>query len=91
MRSRLQPDQGGEYPALIVAPIAAYLVDWLSDINLTEQHFVALAIGLFGFVAVAAAADVLARSVVTAAETKARPSSTLALTSSGSKSRREGS
>lgn len=57
--------------ALIVTPIAAYLVDWLSDINLTEQHFVALAIGLFGFLAVAAAADVLARSIVTAAETKA--------------------
>jgi hypothetical protein len=57
--------------ALIVAPVTAYLVDWLSDINLTEQHFVALAIGLLGFLAVAAAADVLARSVVTAAEAKA--------------------
>jgi hypothetical protein len=56
---------------LIVTPIAAYLVDQLGDLNLTEQHFVALAIGLFGFLAIAAAADVLARSIVTAAETKA--------------------
>ena len=57
--------------ALIVAPIAAYLVDRLSALNLNEQHFVALAIGLFGFLAVAAAADVVARSVVTAAEKNA--------------------
>jgi hypothetical protein len=33
--------------------------------------YVALAIGLFGFLAVAAAADVLARAVVSAAEKKA--------------------
>jgi hypothetical protein len=57
--------------ALIVAPVATVIVEALGTIELDAQHYVALAIGLFGFLAVAAAADVVARSVVTAAETNA--------------------
>jgi hypothetical protein len=57
--------------ALIVAPIATVLVEAFGTIELDAPHYVALAIGLLGFLAITSAADVLARSVVTAAEMKA--------------------
>jgi hypothetical protein len=53
--------------SVIVAPLATLLVDKLSDLDLKPHHWVALIIGLLGFLAVTAAADVLARSLATAA------------------------
>jgi hypothetical protein len=57
--------------ALIVGPIATVLVEAFGAIELNAPQYVALAIGLLAFLAVTSAADVLARSVVTAAEMKA--------------------
>ena len=51
--------------AVIVAPIATIVVDKLDE-GLTAQHYVALAIGILAFLAVA-----LARAVATSAEKKA--------------------
>ena len=56
--------------AVIVAPIATIVVDKLDE-GLTAQHYIALAIGILAFLAVASAADVLARAVATSAQTKA--------------------
>jgi hypothetical protein len=56
--------------AVIVAPIATIVVDKLDE-GLTAQHYVALAIGILAFLAVAASADVLARAIATSAEKKA--------------------
>jgi hypothetical protein len=58
--------------SVIVAPIATYIVDKFKDQGLTAQHYVVLTIGLLGFLAITAAADVLARSLATAAEKNAR-------------------
>ncbi len=54
--------------AIIVTPIATILVDQLSKLNLTAQQYVVLAVGLLGFLAVTASADVLGRSLATGAE-----------------------
>lgn len=56
--------------AVIVAPIATIVVDKLDE-GLTAQHYVALAIGILAFLAVASSADVLARAIATSAERKA--------------------
>jgi hypothetical protein len=58
--------------AIIIAPIAAIVVDNLKDQGLTSQHYVILAVGLLGFLAIATAADVLARSHATAARENAQ-------------------
>lgn len=60
--------------AVIVAPIAAFVVDNLKTVDLDGNHYVSLAIGLLGFLAITAAADVLARSIATAAEKNAQAS-----------------
>jgi hypothetical protein len=54
--------------AVIVGPIATLLVDKLSKVNFSPGQIVALAIGLLGFLAIAAAADVLSRSYAAAAK-----------------------
>lgn len=54
--------------AAVVAPIATLLVDNFSKLNLSSQQYVTLAIGVLGFLAIASAADVLARSIATSAE-----------------------
>jgi len=58
--------------SIVVAPIATYIVDKFKDQGLTAQHYVVLTIGLLGFLAITAAADVLARSLATAAEKNER-------------------
>lgn len=60
--------------AVIIAPIAALIVDSLKDKDLKPSHYVALAIALLGFLAITAAADVLARALATAAERNAQAS-----------------
>lgn len=60
--------------SVIIAPIAAAIVDWLKDGDLKPNHYVALAIALLGFLAITAAADVLARALATAAEKNAQAS-----------------
>ena len=59
--------------AVVVTPIAALVLDALeTHVNFRAHHYVALAIGLLGFLAIASAADVLARALVTGAEKKAQ-------------------
>lgn len=53
--------------AVIIAPLATLLTDFLADAELASVHYVALALGLLGFLAVTAAADVLARGIATGA------------------------
>jgi hypothetical protein len=58
--------------AIIIGPIATLVVDKLSkSVNLTGGSLVALALGLLGFLAITASADVLARAWATAAEKNA--------------------
>jgi hypothetical protein len=58
--------------AVIVTPTAALVLDGLeTHVNFRAHHYVALAIGLLGFLAIAGAADVLARALVTGAEKNA--------------------
>jgi hypothetical protein len=57
--------------AIIITPIATIIVDQLKSVKLTAGNYVALAIGVLGFLAIAAAADVLARSLATAAKENA--------------------
>ena len=54
--------------ATILTPIAAVIVDQLPKVNLQPVHYVAMALGLLGFLAVTAAADVIARAVATVAD-----------------------
>jgi hypothetical protein len=57
--------------AVIITPIATVIVDAVQEhADFKAQHYVALAIGLLGFLALTAVADVLARALVTAAEKK---------------------
>jgi len=58
--------------AVIVTPIATIVVEQVEKHeNFRAHHYVALAIGLLGFLAIASAADVLARALVTGADKKA--------------------
>jgi hypothetical protein len=57
--------------AVIITPIATILVEQLKNVNLSPGNYVALALGLLGFLAIASAADVLARALATAAKEKA--------------------
>jgi hypothetical protein len=58
--------------AIIITPIATILVEAIQkQDDFKAQHYVALAIGLLGFLAITAAADVLARAVGTAAKNRA--------------------
>ncbi len=58
--------------AIIITPIATLLVEALKKHdNFKAQHYVALAIGLLGFLAITAAADMLARSIAVAAKQNA--------------------
>lgn len=57
----------------IVAPISAGIGDWLKEgEGLTNANWVALSIAILGFLALITAADVLARSLATAAEKNAQ-------------------
>jgi hypothetical protein len=51
--------------AVIITPIATLLIKWLGDdsFNWHAVHIVALALGLLGFLAITASADVLARGI----------------------------
>jgi hypothetical protein len=73
--------------AVIIAPIAALLVEELEAADLRAQHYVALAIGVLGFLAITASADVLARSMATGAEKKAEAVGNTALASAAGLSR----
>jgi hypothetical protein len=54
--------------AIVIGPIATLLVDKLSKINFSAGQIVALAIGLLGFLALTASADVLGRSYAAGAK-----------------------
>ncbi len=54
--------------AIVIGPLATLLVDKLSHLNFSAGQVVALALGLLGFLAVTASADVLGRSMVAAAK-----------------------
>lgn len=58
--------------AVVVGPIAAGVVEGLK--GLESQHWVALAIGLLGFLALIASADVIGRSMATAAKAQVEAS-----------------
>jgi len=58
--------------AMIITPVAALLTKWLGDATPSEWNYVALTLGLLGFLAIAGAADVIARAIATAAESKAK-------------------
>jgi hypothetical protein len=58
--------------AIVVTPIATALVAQLKDVTFTAGNFVALAIGVLGFLAITASADVLARALATSAEKTAQ-------------------
>lgn len=60
--------------AIVVTPIATALVAQLKDVSFTAGTFVALALGVLGFLAITASADVLARAVATSAEKTAQAS-----------------
>ena len=56
---------------VIITPIATVVVAAVEkQADFRPHHYVALAIGLLGFLAITAAADVLARATVTAAQKK---------------------
>ncbi len=58
--------------AVIITPIATIIVEAVqTHTDFEAQHYVALAIGLLGFLAITAAADVLGRSLVTASKNNA--------------------
>jgi hypothetical protein len=58
--------------AVIITPIATVIIDAVQkQTNFKANHYVALAIGLLGFLAITAAADVLARAIGAAAKSKA--------------------
>ena len=57
--------------AVIIAPLATYVTEQLSEVELESAHYVAIVLGLLGFLAVTAAADVLARGIATAASKSA--------------------
>jgi hypothetical protein len=52
--------------AIVVGPLATLLVDKISNIDFSPGQIVALAIGLLGFLAFTASADVLGRSYAAA-------------------------
>ena len=56
--------------AIIIGPIATLLVDKVAKINFSAGQLVALAIGLLGFLAITASADVLGRSYAAAASSR---------------------
>jgi hypothetical protein len=59
--------------AVIITPLATLLVEQLKKHdNFKAGHYVALALGVLGFLAITAAADVLSRGFVTAAEKEAK-------------------
>jgi hypothetical protein len=56
--------------AIVVTPIATVIVDKIGDLSLTPANYVALALGVLGFLAITTAADVLARAMATAADSR---------------------
>jgi hypothetical protein len=54
--------------AVIITPIATLIADEIQNADFEPNHFVALALGLLGFLAITAAADVLARAIGSAAK-----------------------
>ena len=57
--------------AVIVTPLATLVIEKLNDEGLRANQLVVIAVGLLGFLAITAAADVLARAIATAAEKNA--------------------
>jgi hypothetical protein len=53
--------------AVVVAPLAMLLVDKISDLSFSSGQVVALIVAILGFLAIASAADVLARALANAA------------------------
>jgi hypothetical protein len=54
--------------AVIITPLATLLVDQLSKVNLTGGNYAALVLGVLGFLAITASADVYSRAYATAAK-----------------------
>jgi hypothetical protein len=52
--------------AIVLGPLATVLFRWLGNAHLTDGQYVMLTIALVAFIAILGAADVLARSYVTA-------------------------
>jgi hypothetical protein len=52
--------------AIILGPLTTALVGWLGSAHLTDGQYVTLTLALVAFIAILGAADVLARSYVTA-------------------------
>jgi hypothetical protein len=57
--------------AIIITPLATVLVDQIKDLNFSAGNYVVLTVGLLGFLAITASADVLGRSLATSAEKNA--------------------
>lgn len=57
--------------AIVVGPLATYLVDRFSKVSFSSWQIVSLAVALLVFLAITAAADVLGRSIAAAAKVKA--------------------
>lgn len=58
--------------AIVVAPLATWLVDAFTKTDFTSGQIVALTAAILGFLAVASSADVLARAIATAADSRAK-------------------
>jgi hypothetical protein len=57
--------------AVIITPVATLLVDKIKDVDFSAWNYVVLTVGVLGFLAITASADVIGRSVATAAEKNA--------------------
>jgi hypothetical protein len=62
--------------AIIIGPIAAGVLEALDDLQ--AHHWVVLAVGLLGFLAITASADVLGRSIAAAGKSRADASTAAA-------------
>ena len=67
----------------VVTTVGAWLVDQFTKVNLTSGQFTALVLGVLGFTAVASAADVLARALELAPQSRAASPNSLSLGTCG--------
>jgi hypothetical protein len=54
--------------AVVITPLATFIVDQLSKVNLSAGNYTTLVLGLLGFLAITASADVFSRAYATAAK-----------------------
>jgi hypothetical protein len=58
--------------AIVVTPLATLLVDQFTKLSFTSGQIVALTVAILGFLAIASAADVLARAISASADSRAK-------------------